>query len=61
MLILVKKSFVYNTKILEDPAAEGNNGIPKNGTIILPLKNLSNFWRSLEKPLINCKIELKFR
>ena len=26
--------------------------------IALPLKYLSNFWRSLETPLINCKIEL---
>ena len=26
--------------------------------IAIPLKYLSNFWRSLEMPLINCKIEL---
>ena len=26
--------------------------------IAVPLKHLSNFWRSLEMPLINCKIEL---
>ena len=26
--------------------------------IAVPLKYLSNFWRSLEMPLINCKIEL---
>ena len=24
----------------------------------VPLKYLNNFWRSLEMPLINCKIEL---
>ena len=31
----------------------------KNGVrIAVPLKYLSNFWRSLEMPLINCKIEL---
>ena len=24
----------------------------------MPLKYLSNFWRSLEMPLINCKVEL---
>ena len=24
----------------------------------MPLKYLSNFWRSLEIPLINCKVEL---
>ena len=26
--------------------------------IAVPLKYLSNFWRSLEIPLINCKVEL---
>ena len=25
----------------------------------MPLKYLSNFWRSLQTPLVNCKIELK--
>ena len=31
----------------------------KNGVkIFLTLKYLSNFWRSLEMPLINCKVEL---
>ena len=31
----------------------------KNATIVVPLEYLSNFWRSLEIPLINCKVELK--
>ena len=26
--------------------------------LIFPLKYLSNFWRTLEMPLINCKINL---
>ena len=34
----------------------------KNGTkdveIIVPLKNLSNFWRTLEMPLNNCEVNL---
>ena len=31
----------------------------RNGVkIAVPLKCLSNFWRSLEMPLINCKVEL---
>ena len=25
---------------------------------MVPLKHLSNFWRNLEMPLINCKINL---
>ena len=35
----------------------GNNGI-KDVEITVPLKYLSNFWRTLEIPLINCKINL---
>ena len=27
----------------------------------MPLKYLSNFWGSIEMPLINCKIELKLK
>ena len=27
----------------------------------MPLKHLSNFWISLEMPLINCKVELKLK
>ena len=30
----------------------------KNAEIIVPLKYLSNFWRTLEMPLINCEINL---
>ena len=31
----------------------------RNGVkIVAPLKYLSNYWRSLETPLINCKVEL---
>ena len=33
----------------------GNNGT-KNVEIIVPLKYFSNFWRTLEMPLINCGI-----
>ena len=35
-----------------------NNGTKNGVKIAVPLKYLSNFWRSLEMPLINCKIEL---
>ena len=38
------------------------NNRTKNGVkIAAPLKYLSNFWRSLEMPLINCKIELSLK
>ena len=35
-----------------------DEGDIENVEIMLPLKYLSNFWRTLEMPLINCEIEL---
>ena len=35
-----------------------NNGNEKDVEIMVPLKYLSNFWRSLEMPLINCEVSL---
>ena len=35
-----------------------NNGNKKNVKTIAPLKYLSNFWRILEMPLINCDVSL---
>ena len=35
-----------------------NKWVFKNLKIVVPLKYLSNFWRSLEMSLINCKIQL---
>ena len=35
----------------------GNNGT-KNVGIMVPLKYLSNFWQTLQMPLINCEINL---
>ena len=53
---------MYKAKLLENtvaqPAPNSENGILRNATIALPLKYLSNFWRSLEMPLVNCKTEL---
>ena len=43
----------------ENTAAE--NGILENATTAVPLKYLCNFWRSLEMPLIHCKVELKLK
>ena len=42
-----KASLITNTE---------TDGTKKEVKIALPLKYLSNFWRSLEMPLINCKI-----
>ena len=35
-----------------------NAGNTKDVKIAMPLKYLSDFWRTLEIPLINCKINL---
>ena len=35
-----------------------NNSNEKDVEIMVPVKYLSNFWRSLEKPLINCEVTL---
>ena len=35
------------------------NKVGKNeAEVVIPLKYLSNFWRSLNIPLINCEVEL---
>ena len=50
-------SFKYKVKLLGDPVHAG--GIARrNVKVVVPLKYLSNFSRSLEMPLINCKIKL---
>ena len=54
------KSFAYKAALL-GKAANHNNGksFVKDVKIVLPLKYLSNFWRSLEIPLIKCKVYLE--
>ena len=50
-----------NIANIVQPAPNAANGILKNATIAVPLKYASNFWRSLEMQLINCKVELKIK
>ena len=38
---------------------DGNDRLLKNIKLVVPLKYLSNLFRSLEMPLINCKIHLE--
>ena len=49
------KSFDYTTSITEK--LEGID-TTKNVEIAVPLKYLSNFWRTLDLPLINCEVSL---
>ena len=48
-------SFNFKTKIT---GQTDNNGRIDNIEIMVPLKYLSNFWRTLEMPLINCEVNL---
>ena len=49
---------INSFEIVEKITGEtGNNGT-KNVEILVPLKYLSNFWRTLGMPLINCEINL---
>ena len=49
---MYKAKLLGNT--LAQTASNSANRILKHATIAAPLKYLSNFWRSLEMPLINC-------
>ena len=59
------ESFKYKTSITENTynlgvgdAGYGANKVDKNENVVIPLKYLSNFWRTLNISLINCEIAL---
>ena len=47
-------SFKFKAKI----TGQTGNDRTKDVEIMVPLKYLSNFWRTLEMPLVNCKVNL---
>ena len=51
-------SFKYKSSFFKQRTAD-DNGVFKDVKTAVPLKYLSNFWRSLEMALINCKINLE--
>ena len=51
-------SFKYKSNIIDNLSQAGTRN---NVKIVVPLKYLSNFWWSLEMPLINCKVELSLK
>ena len=59
------KCFEYKAKLLEitieQVAPNETNGVLKTEIFAVPLKYLSNFWRSPEMLLINCKVKLKLK
>ena len=55
--ILNSESFDYKANFMENGVTHDN--LTKNDVkIVVPLKYLSNFWRHLNIPLINCEVEL---
>ena len=50
-------SFKYKVELLGNPVLDGAIA-KRNVNIVVPLKYLSNFFRSLETSLISCKIKL---
>ena len=51
-------SFKYKSNLIGNTEDDGTeNGVK----IAVPLKYLRNFWRSLEMPFINCKVELSLK
>ena len=57
-LQIFSRSFKYKSSFFKSLTAD-NNGVSKKVKIVVTLKHLSNFWRSLETPLINCKTHLE--
>ena len=49
-----KNSFIGKTPNNDN----GNNNVIQDVRIVVPLKHLSNFWRTLDMSLINCEINL---
>ena len=64
--VINSKSFKYKTSITRSTynmaATRGDYDANNEGTkkvkIPVPLKHLSNFWKTLDIPLINCEVSL---
>ena len=50
-------SFKFKQKL----TGQTGSGGTEDAEIIVPLKHLSNIWRRLEMPLINCEISLQLK
>ena len=54
------QSFKYQAALVRKTADQNDRkSSVKDTKIVVPLKYLSNFWKSLEIPLINCKVYLE--
>ena len=63
--VVDSSSFKYKSNLLENPVNAGTgaganaHALLRDAKIAVPLKYLSNYFRSLEMPLINCKIHIE--
>ena len=55
MLQIYTSSLVYKSKLI---SGTDNNNV-NNAKLVVQLKYVSSFFRSLEMALVNCKIELE--
>ena len=55
--ILNSKSFDYKANFMENGVTH-DYSTKNDAKVAVPLKHLSNFWRNLDIPLINCEVEL---
>ena len=53
-----KSSITGKTSYVNWNTEQGNAKTKKKLKIVVPLKYSSNFWRSLDMPLINCEVSL---
>ena len=51
-------SFKYKSNFIGNTVVDGADSKKEGVKIAVPLKHLSNFWRSLKMSLINCKVKL---
>ena len=51
-------SLKYKTSLTGKTSNQEDSENTENLEIVVPLKHLSNFWRTLDMPLINCEVSL---
>ena len=58
--ITTSASFKYKSSIIEKTPNNDNDNdnVIEKIKIVVPLNHLSNFWRTLDMPLINCEVSL---
>ena len=58
LLIFMKLMVLIHLVLKQKITGQTNNNARIDVEIVVPLKYLSNFWRTHEMPLINCEVKL---